>query len=89
MLSARQAEGSLMNRVALRTAVALPQQVSVDQGTATAKALCAGFQRKRAAIQATANSCVAVSQRAFALTQADPNRYQEVPPSQYIQGVDY
>jgi hypothetical protein len=26
---------------------------------------------------------------ADALTQADPNRFQEVPPSQYIKGVDY
>jgi len=26
---------------------------------------------------------------ANALTQADPNRFQEVPPSQYIKGVDY
>jgi hypothetical protein len=26
---------------------------------------------------------------ADALTQADPNRFQEVPPSQYVQGVDY
>jgi hypothetical protein len=26
---------------------------------------------------------------ADALTQADPNRFQEVPPSQYVKGVDY
>jgi hypothetical protein len=26
---------------------------------------------------------------ADALTRADPNRFQEVPPSQYVQGVDY
>jgi hypothetical protein len=26
---------------------------------------------------------------ADALTQADPNRFEEVPPSQYIKGVDY
>jgi hypothetical protein len=131
--------------------IALPQQVSADQGNATAKALFAGyqgnsqkimaeladdrassdrtiadFQRKTAAIQATTNSYLATSQRAFdsqersfaaddyallgntvvrdrdfsehgvvsdnladALTQADPNRFQEVPPSQYIKGVDY
>jgi hypothetical protein len=131
--------------------VFLPQQVSADEGNATAQALLgsyqsngqkimaelaadkagadqtvAAYQRATAQNQAIADNYVATSRRNFdaqarsfaaddyallgntvvrdrdfnehglvsdnladALTQADPNRFQEVPPSEYVKGVDY
>jgi hypothetical protein len=117
--------------------ILLPQQVSADQGNATAKALFGSYKVNadrvmqeiaagNAQNQAITDSYLNISQHAFdaqqrsfaaddyallgntvvrdrdfnahglvsdnlanALTQADPNRFQEVPASQYIKGVDY
>jgi hypothetical protein len=131
--------------------VFLPQEVSTEEGNATAQALLGSYQsngqkmmeemaadkaatdrtvdayrRATAQNQAIADNYVATSRRNFdaqarsfaaddyallgntvvrdrdfnehglvsdnladALTQADPNRFQEVPPSEYVKGVDY
>jgi hypothetical protein len=80
---------------------AIMAELANDQ--ANTDRVVANFQRQSAANQAATERAVAASQRGFdsqsrsfaaddyadALTQADPNRFQEVPPSQYVQGVDY